>query len=185
MAKINDYLRVTTVLGPFSGLKNIDPYILNQAAERGSKVHDICSALMEEIGLQTFEPRFDGYIESFNKWVEGKRFIERPPRFYCDEYRITGEVDGIYKDKDGLVLIDIKTSAKENKTWALQGSAYSYLCRKSGINISRIEFVQLSKDGKDAKIYHYKENFELFLKCLEIYKIFFHSNTEEDFLACI
>jgi hypothetical protein len=174
------YSRVTTVLSPFSGMKKIPQHILKIAGERGHKVHEICTAMMEEIGLSTFEPPFKGYIDSFDRWREGKDFIERPERFYCDKYKITGEIDGIYEEKGKLVLIDIKTSAKENKTWHLQGSAYSYLCKENGYDISRIEFIQLSKDGNDATIYSYKENFKLFLKCLEVYELFFKEEKEFD-----
>jgi Holliday junction resolvase-like predicted endonuclease len=183
MAKNKDYLRVTQVLSPFSGLSKVNPIVLSKAGERGSKVHEICTAVMDEIGIFPFGNTYDGYIESFKKWMDGKKFIDRPSRFYCDKYMITGEIDAIYQDKEDLVLIDIKTSSKENKTWPLQGSAYAYLCRQNGYNISRIEFIQLSKMGNEAKIYSYKENFDMFLKCLDVYKTFF--DKEEDYMEYI
>jgi hypothetical protein len=182
---MHNYLRVTQVLGPYSGINQIPPYILRKASDRGTKVHEICSAIMDEVGLMPFDIQLDGYIHSFNKWIVDKKFTDRPSRLYCNKYMITGEVDGIYLDKNKLILIDIKTSQKENKTWALQGSAYAYLCRKNGIDISRMEFIQLSKDGGGATIYQYQENFDLFLKCLELYNIFFQSKDEEDLIQLI
>lgn len=181
----DEYIRVTDVLFPFSGLRSIPPHILQNAQERGTKVHEICDAIMNDLGTIDISPELNGYISSFSKWTEGKVFFKRPPRFYCDKYKITGEVDGLYINEDGsLTLFDIKTPASEGKTWSLQGSAYFHLATQADYPISKIEFIQLSKIGYDPKIYSYKPNFELFLKCLEIYKIFFkdQKNNENDYL---
>lgn len=179
MVDRKEYLRVTEILSPFSGMQKIPSYILKNASERGTKVHELCTAMMDELGLDTFEPVYKGYIDSFDDWRKGKKFLERPSRFYCDEYKITGEIDGLYKQKKTLVLFDIKTSQKESKTWSLQGSAYSYLCKKNGYNIDKIEFIQLSKHGDTAKIYVYEENFDLFLKCVDVYNEFFKDMKSE------
>jgi len=186
--KMQDYLRVTQVLSPFSGLSKAPPDILKQAGERGTKVHEICSAIMDDIGLGSVESKLIGYIDSFNKWREDKKFISRPDRFYCDKYNITGEVDGLYLEKDGLVLIDIKTSYKPNKVWPLQGSAYAYLCKEKGITIKRIEFIKLSKDGKPPKIFTYEYQFDKFLECLDMFKTYFkdmENTSEEDWLSIL
>jgi len=165
------YTRVTDVLFPLSGLKNIPPDILKNAAERGTKVHEFCDAIMQDLGFFPCDQKIGKYIESFMKWLS-KEFIPRPDRFYCDELRLTGECDAIYRDEGGLVLVDIKTPVNESKTWMLQGSAYSYLAKKAGYDIKRIEFVQLSKDGKEPKVYVYDADMTLFIKCLEIYRYF-------------
>lgn len=175
-----EYLRVSTVLGYNSGLHKIDPYVLQKAAERGTKIHAICDALIDDMGIDYIEPQFEGYIESFNKWRIGKKFINKIPRLYCDEYLITGELDQLYEDTEGLVLVDFKTPQSESKTWSLQGSAYAHLCKKNGYNIVRIEFIQLLKNGQIAKTFVYKENFEMFLKCLEVYR-FFLPHCDEDY----
>jgi hypothetical protein len=177
---LEKYIRVTDVLYPLSGLQKVPVHIVQNASERGSKVHDICDALISNMGIPNIDPEIQGYIQSFESWSKDKCFIDRPSRFYCDDYLITGECDGIYEDKTGLVLFDIKTPAKESKTWSLQGSAYSYLAKKSGYNISRIEFIQLNKKGENPKIHVYQEDFELFLSCLKIYKLFFKDTHQEE-----
>lgn len=182
MHKISEYIRVTDVLYPFSGLQSVDPYILRNAADRGTKVHEICSALIDDLGVLEFGTNLDGYIESFKKWKNGKKFITKPDRFYCDEYHITGECDALYKNENGFTLVDFKTPAREGRTWPLQGSAYSYLAKKSGYNVTQIEFVKLAKDGSEPKVYIYQENFPLFLKCLELYKVFFKNVSTENTL---
>jgi len=126
---------------------------------------------MTDLGFGTCEQKLDGYVTSFKKWLP-KQFIPRPDRFYCDEFRLTGECDAIYKENGGLVLVDIKTPIKESKTWRLQGSAYSYLAKKAGYDIKRIEFIKLDKNGSAPQVYVYEEDMTLFLKCLEIYRYF-------------
>lgn len=180
-----NYIRVTEVLSPFSGLSNIPTHILENASKRGELVHKICTALISDLGVLDMDNNLAGYINSFEKWSIDKKFLPIPDRFYCDKYMITGEIDGLYEEDDGIVLFDIKTPVKESKTWPIQGSAYAYLARVSNINIKRVEFIKLSKEGKDPTIYTYKENFELFLHCLETYKYFYKDRKEEDFLLAI
>jgi hypothetical protein len=185
MTSKDDYVRVTSVLKPFSGLHKVPADILKKAAERGNLVHRVCDALINGLGLlDEVEESIYGYISSFEQWYKEKIFIPKPDRFYCDKYMITGEIDGIYQD-GGLVLFDIKTPLKESKTWPLQCSAYAYLARLKGFNIKRIEVIKLSKYGKEPTIYHYEENLDMFLKCLEMYKHFFNKDDEEDFLQCL
>jgi hypothetical protein len=166
----NFYDRVTSVLSPFSGLSMVPQEILNKAAERGTEVHRICGAIM--LGLPPSETVHQGYIDSFKKWSD-KDFITQPDRFFCDLHQITGECDGIYEEDGELVLFDLKTPLKESKTWPLQGSAYAYLARANGHDISRIEFIKLSRNGDAPVVYKYEENFKLFVSCLEVYREFF------------
>lgn len=176
----NDYDRVSQVLYPFSGLTKIDPSILKNAADRGTRVHELCDSLMSNFGIFEMEPDLSGYIESFKKYFNDKNFIDKPPRFYCDEHKITGECDALYKTEDGLVLVDLKTPVRESKTWRLQGSAYSYLAKKAGYSVSRIEFVRLCKKGKEPEIFIYEENFPKFLQYLQVYRECFKNQNEID-----
>ena len=170
--KIDGFTRITDILAPFSGLRNVDKIILENACKRGTMVHDIIEGIQDGIGAVNVHPLYIGYINSYEKWSEGKEFIEKPSRFFCEDLKITGECDCIYTSPEGLILVDFKTPARESKTWSLQGSAYSYLARRSGYDIKRIEFVKLEKDGRAPKVFIYEEKFELFLKCLEVYRFF-------------
>jgi len=176
------YLRVTTILYPFSGLKGIDPSVLASAAERGTKVHEIIDAFEEGIGLFELELALKGYFESYTKWATGKKFLKKPERFYCDVLKITGEIDAMYKDGKDLVIVDYKTPVRESKTWAMQATAYSYLAKQSGYDIKRVEFVKLDKTSKEPKIYVYEEDMDTFKKVLDCYKYFFKEKNEENIL---
>jgi hypothetical protein len=182
MKDINQYMRVSEVLHHFAGLHFIPSEILQRASQRGVLVHENCDAMIMGLGTTFASPEVVGYIISFGKWAEEKRFIEKPSRFFCDELMLTGECDGIYIENDGLVMIDIKTPRKESKTWRLQLSAYAYLARKAGYDIKRIEAVKLDKEGKAPKIYSYEEDFDMFKKCLDVYKYFFKNVPQEAFL---
>lgn len=173
------YTRVTDVLYPLSGLSKIDPEVVQRAADRGTLVHKICDAIINDFPYENqITDETQGYIESFLQYLP-RDFIEKPDRFYCDKHMITGECDAIYKDEDGkLVLVDFKTPAAESKTWMLQASAYSYLAKLNGFDIQKIEFVRLMKNGKSPKIHVYEENFDLYLKCLEVYRYFFKDAKE-------
>jgi hypothetical protein len=179
MKDIELYDRVTDALFFISGLCKISPEILKNACDRGSKVHEICDSLINNLGIWDLDLATEGYIDSFKQWLPGKKFIGKAERFFCDQLMLTGECDAIYDSPEGLVLVDFKTPSKESKTWRLQGSAYSWLAKKSGYPIKKIEFVKLSKIGKPPKSYWYEEDFETYLKCLEIYRLFF-KNCEND-----
>lgn len=169
-----NYLRVTHVLYPFSGLQNLDSDIVAHAAERGTRVHKICEGIMQGLGEIGVDDETWGYVESFKKWWgEGRVLIEMERRFWCDDYEITGQVDMIIETPDGLAIVDIKTSSAPSKTWQAQGSAYYYLAQKSGLDIKKVYFLHLNKHGKEPKLYEYPPESSFFLSVLRVYKHFY------------
>lgn len=171
----DSYFRVTNILYPFSGLDKIDPSIVAHAAERGTKVHKICEGIIQGLGEFGIDEETEQYVESFKKWWEkGHEVIVMEKRFWCDELRITGQVDLILKTPgidEGLAIVDLKTSSKPSPTWQAQGSAYAYLAKKAGYDIRKIYFIHLLKTGKEAKIYEYPVDDGFFL---DIYKVWNH-----------
>lgn len=91
---------------------------------------------------------------------------------------ITGQVDMIIESDQGAVILDLKTSAKPSKTWPLQGSAYAYMARQSGYDIKSIHFLHLNRHGKKPHLYVYDDQFDLFKKCLDVYRHFFGDKHE-------
>lgn len=88
---------------------------------------------------------------------------------------ITGQVDMIIEAPEGAIILDLKTSNKPSKTWPLQGAAYAYMARENGFDIKGIHFLHLSKAGMNPMLYVYDDEFEMFKKCLDVYKHFFES----------
>ena len=168
------YTRVTEVLYPFSGMSSIPESVLSNAARRGTRVHSVCESIMKGLGAWDVDEEISGYIDSFNQWWEtGIKVVEIEKRFFCDDLKITGQVDLIIDTPSGLNILDLKTPAKPSKTWPLQGSAYAYMARSQGYEITGIQFLQLRKDGKKPKLYQYEDQFELFQKCLDVYNYFY------------
>jgi hypothetical protein len=173
------YDRVTEVLFPFSGISHVDKEILRKAADRGTAVHKHCDAIISGMGDEPIDEKWNGYMESFKKWIPGKKFFKNPGRLYDEKYMITGECDGIYQDEDGnMVLFDLKTSAKEGKTWTLQGSAYFEMMRDIGFGeddtpCQEICFVKLDRNGDDPKLFYYHPDFDEFLRLRSVYTRYF------------
>ncbi len=172
-----NYLRVTNVLYPFSGLQNIDADVLANAAERGTRVHKICEGIVLGIGEIGVDEITWGYVESFKKWwATSIQVISMEQRFWDDEHQVTGQVDFIINTPDGLAIVDIKTSSRPSKTWEVQGNAYAWLARNAGYDIKKILFLHLNKHGKEPKIYDYNVDPGFFLAVLRTYKHFFHKD---------
>jgi len=170
-----NYLRVTEVLYPFSGLKDINPDVVAYAAQRGTKVHKICEGIVSGIGEIGVDDETWGYVESFKKWWDaGIHIVTMEERFWDDDLSLTGQVDFIIKTEEGLAVVDIKTSSRPSKTWPAQGSAYAYLAKKSGYDIKKIFFLHLNKHGKEPKIFEYPVDDSFFLAIFRTYKHFFH-----------
>jgi PD-(D/E)XK nuclease superfamily len=178
-----DYLRVTDVLAPISGIDRVPKNILEMAAARGTLVHSIVqwhlaegNALWDTPGINE-EVR--GYIQSFeNIWSMFGHGLITPfimeKRFYCDELRLTGQVDLLCTDANGTRwLIDFKTSSKPSPTWPLQMSAYRYLIGLSSVAIDKMAVIHLHKDGSPAGLLEYEDHFQLFMDCYKVYKHFF------------
>lgn len=169
-----NYLRVTSVLYPFSGLQNINADVLAHAAERGTKVHKTCEAIVEGLGELGVDDETWGYVESFKKWwATGPTIVEVEKRFWDDELRLTGQVDLIIKTPEGDAILDIKTSSRPSKTWQAQGSAYAYLAKNAGFQIKKIFFLHLNKHGKEPKLIEYPVDDSFFLAIFRTFKHFF------------
>lgn len=170
------FTRVTDILKPFNGLGHIDPTVLQVAANRGTRVHQACEAIVKGLGDWTVTPDIKGYIDSFMKWWDkGHKVLATERRFYCSELLITGQLDYIIEYETGPIILDLKATYRPSKTWPLQGSAYAYMAKKAGYDIKGIHFLQLSRHGIKPHLYIYDDHFELFKKCLDIYNHFYRS----------
>ena len=175
-----NYLRVTTVLYPFSGLQHIDPDVLANAARRGTKVHQICEAIAADLGELGIDDETRPYVESFKQWWNtGIKVVSMEERFWDDELQITGQCDFIIEDERGMGIVDLKTSSKPSKTWEPQGNAYAMLATAAGYPIKFIQFIHLNKFGKPPKIIEYSVKIPFFLAILTTFKHFFYRCNHE------
>jgi len=170
-----NYVRVTEVLYPFSGLQNIDAEVVAYAGARGTKVHKICEGIVAGFGEIGVDDETWGFVESFKKWwATGIEIVSMEERFWDDELHLTGQVDFIIRLPEGLAIVDIKTSSRPSKTWPAQGAAYAYLAKNAGYDIKKIFFLHLNKHGKEPKLHEYPLDDSFFLAILTTYNHFFH-----------
>lgn len=182
------YLRVTTPLAIFNGYANIPIHILENAADRGTRVHYYCNLYANTMLFEEIDENCLPYVQAFIKWfdehVESVAFTEK--RLFCDEYMIQGQPDLVCRIKTqqyqyGYVLVDIKTSSKYSKTWDLQTAAYKSLCERNNFDIQERMIVHLHKDAtfdvieyKDHELEgKYLEQLSIYRACLKAYRYFF------------
>lgn len=176
----HEYVRVTQVLGPYSDFSKIPTDILEAASERGTLVHDLCELYALDSLIEPIDEKIKGYFESFKKWFDKYVYevISVEERLYDDEYLFTGKYDLLCRLKDDItkiVLVDYKTPANSFKTWQLQSAAYMLLLESKNISLDRRLCLQLRKDGSDSNVIEYtnhKQDKDLFIKSLELYRFF-------------
>lgn len=161
------YLRVSSVLQPFSDYDKIPAETLANACARGTKVHLYCENYAKGIWFPEPDKEYKGYVDSFMAWhdkmVEKVLCIEE--RFYNDTYMITGRIDeiAILKGDSKASIIDYKTPAIANRSWALQMAGYRFIANGDIGLIKRRIFPQrrialkLSKTGGRPKIVEYTD----------------------------
>lgn len=175
------YIRVSQILAQWDRFSNVKPEVLEAKTILGSDVHEAIYAHENQIGVM-LEDKPYGYFKSFLEWekISGAKFIKNATRFYDDNMKITGEVDGIIKfpESEELLLIDFKTSAtQDDLIWPLQGQFYYHLCLLNNIIISkRFLFIQLNKNGEMPKIREYKASGKLMNVCISAYNCYQYMN---------
>lgn len=178
MTDLNQYLRVTEVIAPFSGVEFVPKDLLQMAADRGTLVHDQIENFLSPLGIVEQYDHIDGYMKSFYDFWEswtGKDIIAMEERLFCDEKMITGKFDLLCRSGDSFCILDWKTSSKpQKKSWRLQAAGYRYLA-SSKYDVDQVIFVNLKKNGLPATLHKfdtYEEDLGTFFKCLDLYKYF-------------
>lgn len=179
------YRRVTEIIAPFTGIEFVDEEVLKKAADRGTSVHTYIEMYLNGMDWkhEHIPEEVLPYFISFKEWAKKNPFINMDlnnktleQRFYCDDLKITGQVDLMVRTDEMTVLIDFKTSSKPSISWKLQGAAYKYLVDKNHIfRPTDVIFIHLQKDGSCAiehYFYDYLNNLDKFKKCVELFEFF-------------
>lgn len=180
-----EFIRVTSVISPFSGIEFIPEKYLSIAANRGTLVHTyIESFLRNDTDDDCINPIADGYLKSFKHFFNDGELDENlllEKRFFCDEKMITGAIDCITNN----TIYDWKTSTKASeKTWLCQMGAYYYLAKKNNIDIEQAKIIKLNKSGDYPDIFCYdiqdlNLGLDYFCKCLDLYEFFEMQHTRK------
>lgn len=173
------YYRVTEILEPYTGLSDVPPDVLKNAADRGDRVHNFCELHAKGMLFQEVDDDCKGYVESFIEWFNStvEEVISVEERFFCDDLKVTGQVDLICRiiGDTRLSIVDFKTPVSISKTWALQLSCYYNLASKKHA-IGRCFALQLPKKGGAAKVVESEDqdtHFEIYKGILNAHKYFY------------
>lgn len=145
---------VTTVMKPLSVTVygSIDERALAVAAERGSLVHEAIENFIK-FGIKDCYPEYQGYFDGFLDWYKQYRVevIASEVPLYHKLYQYAGTADLLCKIKDELWLIDLKTTAVNNKMLtSVQLAAYNAALASHGVKTDRKGILLLKRDGSFA-----------------------------------
>jgi len=188
------YLRISEILGRLRDRTGIHEAVLRDKCNIGTEVHhnihlDVMqlpvgfkmfpvrhaidgNVMLNTLGHERYEKRGKGYFESWKLWDEktkpGYELMEK--RYYCDELLITGQIDATITEpvKDGKRLLDFKCSySADEEIWEMQAHFYYYLLKQNGVEVEpEMTFMQLKKDGKKPKLYHFKFDENVLSRCI-------------------
>ena len=170
------YARVSQIISPLADFSMINPAVLANKARIGTNVHEAINDYLNESFPSISEDEFQ-YFKSFQAWHRTLQPIYqiKEARYFCPEKRITGQVDGVAKLGDQLILIDYKTSASESPSWIYQAHLYDYLLQVSGIETcGRYLFLKLDRNGKLPKVYEYKHTPRIHSECMDLISDFWN-----------
>ncbi len=175
-----DYPRVTEILRAYSSFEHVPKDILERAAARGTTVHAICAGIAKGAWIPDgmIEPDYLGYVKSFKLWSEAQvsKFIIIEKRYCDDDLKFSGQLDFVVLGTDDqLYLVDLKTSARPQKTYPVQMAAYNHLLKNQKVNVKGAMLVYLNKSGEFPEIHlmeDMQEETQVFLSALECWHFF-------------
>lgn len=175
-----DFPRVTEILRPFTSYDQVPQKILSKAAARGTSVHATCAGIARGAWIpeSMVNPEYIGYIKSFQQWANDqvKDFLIIEKRYATETLRYSGQLDFVIKGHDEkLYLVDLKTSARPQKTYPLQMAAYDFLLKNADLQIHGAMIVYLDKDGEYPNIHFLEdlsEEFHIFKSALDCWHYF-------------
>lgn len=174
---------VTDICSLLSGKISVNDAVLQQAARRGTRVHEI-TELMDygcDLGDIEIEPELVNYILAYFRFLRDYKpewtMIEA--RLFSSGFSFAGTLDRFGTIDGKPTIVDIKTTEGASKAtkigWACQLAGYATLLGKSE---ARLWVVQLSKSGKyrvikaeDLQSKYYFDAFDLFHALREVKQI--------------
>lgn len=167
---------VTTIMKPLSEslYHGVDEAVLNQAANRGTAVHNAIENYLK-FGIEDISEEYAGYLKAFVQWCKDANVkpIATESKVYHKIYRYAGTADMPALVNERFILVDFKTSATVNKMLTgVQLEAYAKAYESHGIKFDGKAILHLKKDGKYSYLYYPKDDLEswgVFGALLKIY----------------
>lgn len=171
------YPSVTRILAPWSDFSSVPPGVLENAANRGTRVHQAC--LCKVRGLWSMpESDVEPFLSSFLRWLPSVEVIDAEFELTDSALGLVGHPDLLVKFRgdSSLSIVDLKTPTQYNPIWRPQLAAYKYLAEHNGRVISRICSLRLSRQGRPPILNEstgtYGHDLAGFMSALDAWKYF-------------
>lgn len=190
----SEYIRVSEILGRLRDKSHINPVVFSEKGLVGTEVHHAIAEektggfpmfsqyavrhpktgdiLLDSDGNERREKKGIGYFKSFSEWDRKHEPIYEilEQRYYCDDLKITGQIDALVKIKSTHHLIDFKTSYKEDlEIWTMQAHFYWYLLHINGYQNLDADFqwIKLHKNGEYPEVFPFRFDRKVLSRCFE------------------
>ncbi len=166
------------------GLQGIDvgKYV-DDLADIGSCTHYLCECHIKnetpnlsDYTLAQVDKAENAFLK-FLSWEKANqiKYIFSEQQLVSEQYQFGGTCD-IYCELNGKkTLIDLKTSKSCYPEHHIQVSAYKYLLEEEGYQVDEARIIRIGREESegfdDISVTRTDVRFELFLHCLEIYKL--------------
>lgn len=154
--------------------KSIDKNMLEIASDKGTRVHRAIE-FMSKYNLNKFDEDIIGYVDAYKKFRKDNpiwKLLHSEFRTYNKSLLYGMTIDEVYRTEKGIIICDLKTTSSAHLgAWSVQLSAYKagFESQYSDEKIDDIYVLQIFRDG-NYKLFKLKDNFLVFLSCLEIYR---------------
>lgn len=149
---------------------DIDKYVLDNAAERGTTVH-LATQNLDEAGICEVSPNLYGYVEAYAnflrehtvKWEYIEKPLAHPELLYAGTIDRAGILDG------RRAVVDFKTTSVVKKTLVkAQLNGYDKLLKANGFQTEDLYCLQLLSNGK-YRFYQVRIDDTEFMACYAIH----------------
>lgn len=150
---------------------NINQYTLDQAADRGKRVHAATENL-DRYGEVQIDADIQPYVEAYIKWRReyNPQWTRIEYACYHPEMMFAGTLDRYGTIRGEQYIVDIKTtSTRHKKREQAQLCGYDKLAVINGLKVDKIAVLQLKNDGTYKFEIMDKDDY-LFMACYTIHK---------------
>lgn len=128
----------------------VTQYILDNAADRGSRVHK-ATQMLDVVGDVECDEDIVPYVKAYVQFLREHKpeweLIEKS--MYHPEKKFAGTLDRLGVLDGKKTIVDIKTSSAVQKVlYGAQLNLYKQMARANGHEVERIAVLHLTKDGK-------------------------------------
>lgn len=152
---------------------DVNQYLLDNAAERGSKVHKQCELLDKYRECEADEITAP-YIQAYVNFIKDNRpeWVAIEKAMASNKMLFAGTLDRVGMLNGKRVIVDIKTSSAVQKVLALiQLNAYKMLWEENHTDepIEELYILHLTKEGK-YKLINFDIDNTLFMACYNLHQ---------------